>query len=326
MMSPADWLQAWQSDGVKVASAELMYYRSKVGAFARLQRLRPARSQTGVLQSKIKGRGMEFDEVRHYQAGDDVRSIDWRVTARTGSPHTKLFREERERPVLFVVDLSHAMHFGSQLLLKSVQACHLVAALAWQAVSHGDRVGTLIGNPQGHSELRPQARHHGVMRIIQQLLQQQHQSLNSWQPQAQNDTTAAALNANDVWQHLLQRAQQLAKPGTRIYLISDWAAPQPQQLQLLQALQRHCQVHAIQVFDPLERALPSQLAGHNLSFTDNTRQWLMPAYASVQRQQFQQFAIQQQQALQHLMQQHGVLLTEVSAAQALEQQWPELRL
>lgn len=321
MMRAADWLQAWQSNGVQVASAELMYYRTKVAAFARLQRMRPARSQSGALQSKIKGRGMEFDEVRHYQAGDDVRSIDWRVTARTGSPHTKLFREERERPVLFVVDLSYAMHFGSALLLKSVQACHIVAALAWQAVSQGDRVGALIGNPQGHNELRPQARQHGVMRIIQQLIQQQQQSLASWQQQPRGGSSA-----EQVWHNLLQRTQQLAKPGTRIYLISDWAAQQPHHGQLLQALQRHCQVQAIQIFDPLERALPQQLSGYNLSLTDQTQQWLLPAHSNASRQQFQQLASQHQQNLQQALQQQGLQLTEVSAAQAIEQQWPELHL
>lgn len=321
MMSPADWLQTWQSDGVNVASAELMYYRGKVPAFARLQRMRSARSQTGVLQSKIKGRGMEFDEVRHYQAGDDVRSIDWRVTARTGAPHTKLFREERERPVLFVVDLSHAMHFGSTLLLKSVQACHLVAALAWQAVSRGDRVGALIGSPQGHSELRPQGRHHGVLRIIQQLLQQQQHSLTSWQQPA-----ATALSSAEVWQALLQRTQQLAKPGTQIYLISDWAAYQPQHGQLLQALQRHCQVRAIQVYDPLERQLPEQLRGYNLSLTDHARQLRLPAYTNASRQHFASFASAMQQQLQQGLAQQGLELTQVSAAEALEQQWPELRL
>lgn len=319
MMRPEDWLQTWHSDGVKVASAELMYYRSKVAAFARLQRMRPARSHSGAMQSKVKGRGMEFDEVRHYQAGDDVRSIDWRVTARTGAPHTKLFREERERPVLFVVDLSHAMHFGSALLLKSVQACHLVAALAWQAVSRGDRVGALIGSPQGHSELRPQARQHGVMRIIQQLIQQQQQSLDSWQQQPTS-------NATEVWYHLLQRAQQLAKPGTRIYLISDWATHQPQHAQLVQALQRHCQVQAIQLFDPLERQLPNPLNGFNLSLTDNHQQWLLPAHNSARRQQFEQLAQAHQQQLQQALQQQGLALVQVNAAQALEQQWPELQL
>ena len=322
MMSPADWLQTWQSDGVKVASAELMYYRSKVPAFARLQRMRPARSQTGVLQSKIKGRGMEFDEVRQYQAGDDVRSIDWRVTARTGSPHTKLYREERERPVLFVVDLSHAMHFGSIFLFKSVQACHLVAALAGQAVSKGDRVGALIGSPQGHSEVRPQGRHHGVMRIIQQLLQHQHQSLASWQQPSNNQAPPSA----DVWQALLQRTQQLAKPGSQIYLISDWAARQPQHGQLLQALQRHCQLRAMQVYDPLERQLPKQLQGYNLSLTDNTQQLRLPAYANASRQYFTEFVSNAQQRLQQSLTEQGLQLLQVSAAEALEQQWPELRL
>lgn len=321
MMSPTDWLQTWHSDGVHVGSAELMYYRSKVAAFSRLQRSRPARSTNGALQSKIKGRGMEFDEVRHYQAGDDVRTIDWRVTARTGSPHTKLFREERERPVLFVVDLSHAMHFGSSLLLKSVQACHLVAALAWQAVSRGDRVGALIGSAEGHSEIRPQARQHGVMQIIQQLIQQQQYSISSWQQHGSADN-----RAEQVWQKLLERTQQLAKPGTRIYLLSDWAATKEPHWQLLQALQRHCQVQAIQLYDPLERQLPKRLVGYNLSLTDSVRQWRMPAHTADTRQQFQQFAASQQQQLEQAMQQHGIVLSQVSAASALEQQWPELRL
>lgn len=322
MMSPAAWLQTWHSDGVHVGSAELLYYRSKVAAFAQLQRQRPPRSHNGAVLSKRKGRGMEFDEVRHYQAGDDVRSIDWRVTARTGTVHTKLFREERERPVLFVLDLSHAMHFGSALLLKSVQACHVVAALAWRAVQRGDRVGLLIGSAQGHSELRPQARQHGVMRIIQQLVQQQQQSLSSWQ---QHDSVASA-DQSDVWGNLLQRTQQLVKPGTRIYLLSDWAAQQPQHWPLIQALRAHCQVQAVQLFDPLERQLPAQLSRFNLSLTDAQRLWRLPAYDASSRQQFEQRMSAQQQQFEQAMQQHGIALSQVTAAQPLEQQWPELRL
>ena len=91
-------------------------------------------------RSRFRGRGMDFDEVRIYQPGDDVRTIDWRVTAKTEIPHTKIFREERERPVLVVCDLRQAMFFGSQRL-KSVVACEVAAALGWAGLNANDRVG-----------------------------------------------------------------------------------------------------------------------------------------------------------------------------------------
>jgi hypothetical protein len=159
------------------------------------------------------------------------------------------------------------------------------------------------------------------MQIVQQLIQQQQSSISSWQL----DQPPAAAD-QQVWQKLLQRAQQLAKPGTRIYLLSDWATQQPSHWQLLQALQRHCQVHAVQLYDPLERQLPRQLSGYNLSLTDSIRHWRMPAHASNSRSEFQQYAAQQQLLLEQAMQQHGLVISQVSAAAALEQQWPELRL
>ncbi len=125
------WLEKLHSDGLQPTMQELLYYRTRLPAIARHKRNLPAISQSGPLLSKTRGRGMEFDEVRHYQAGDDIRAIDWRVTARTGKPHTKLYREEKERPVFLVTDLALTQLFGSQLLFKSVQACPLTAALAW---------------------------------------------------------------------------------------------------------------------------------------------------------------------------------------------------
>src|SRR5690554_5148832 len=183
--SPQQWLELWHSNGVQVSSHELMYYRSKASAFARYRRLHPPPGQSGALLSKFKGRGMEFDEFRHYQAGDDIRAIDWRVTARTGTPHTKLFREERERPVFVVVDLSHSMQFGTQLLFKSVQACHLAAVVAWLTVARGDRIGAVIGSQAGHVEVKPQGRDHGAQQVIHQLVTQQHAALELWLSQRQ---------------------------------------------------------------------------------------------------------------------------------------------
>ena len=116
-------------------------------------------------RSRFRGRGMDFDEVRIYQPGDDVRSIDWRVTAKTQTPHTKIFREERERPVLVVADFA-AMFFGSQRL-KSVVACEIAAARA--GLNANDRVGGLIFGPQQQTEIKARRSHHAVLQFIHDL-------------------------------------------------------------------------------------------------------------------------------------------------------------
>ena len=134
---------------------------------------------SGNYLARSKGRGMEFDEVRHYQNGDDIRAIDWRVTARTGKTHTKLFKEEVERPVLIATDLSENMLFGSQLLFKSVQAAHLASLVAWHAKSRGDRVGGIVFNQHYHAELKPRSRLQGVLHYLHILSQVHHKSIKS---------------------------------------------------------------------------------------------------------------------------------------------------
>ena len=319
MTNASEWLQQWHSDGIQVGSAELMYYRSKVGAFARHRKLHPPKAQTGALLSKTRGRGMEFDEVRHYQAGDDVRAIDWRVTARTGTPHTKLYREERERPVMFVVDLSPTQHFGSALLLKSVLACHLTAAMAWLAVQRGDRVGALIGHPQRHVEIRPQARQHGVLRIIHALVELQNESLADWQ-QSSASTNQATLD------DLLQRAQQVAKPGTIIHIISDWQHFTSGTFTKLQALQRHCSLQVLQCSDPLEHQFPTALAQQDVALSDGLQQLEFAAGEQQQRNAYRAEHTQLQQQLLGQFQQLNLELHQFSAARALEEQWPEVML
>ena len=116
-------------------------------------------------KSRFRGRGMDFDQVRIYQPGDDVRSIDWRVTARTQVPHTKIFSEERERPILVISDLRSPMFFGSQRL-KSVVACEISAALAWAGLSANDRAGGLIFGQQEQMDVKPRRSHHAVLKFI----------------------------------------------------------------------------------------------------------------------------------------------------------------
>ncbi|HIP76083.1 MAG TPA: DUF58 domain-containing protein, partial [Psychromonas hadalis] len=159
------------STGVDLQLDELLSYKQQ----AKLRLIAPAspsfRQQSGNYLAKIKGRGMEFSEVRQYQAGDDVRSIDWAVTARTGKAHTKLFQEEKERPVFILLDLSNSMIFGSQFVFKSVQAAHLCALLSWQSKKKNDRIGGIVFNQYRVVELKPSARNKGLLSFLNQSIE-----------------------------------------------------------------------------------------------------------------------------------------------------------
>lgn len=240
--SPAQWLIALQSEGCRLGLSELLAYRQLRTLRANQLRTVPARGRGGNSLSKLKGRGMEFDEVRHYQSGDDIRAIDWRVTARTGQAHTKLFREEKERPIFFFIDFGPSMLFGSELLFKSVQAAHICAALAWQAAYRGDRIGGLVFNQDRHAETKPQGRDKGVLRFLHQLVEV-HQG-------ARPGVELAPFASN------LKRLRQLVKTGAQVYLISDFHQLDKSMLSDLRAISQHNAMQAILLTDPLELQLP----------------------------------------------------------------------
>lgn len=156
-----------------------------------------------------RGRGLEFEEVRPYAPGDDVRSIDWRVTARRGRVHTKLFREERERPVWLLVDLQPGMFFGSRRQTKSALAVRAAALLAWTATGGGDRVGAVIRNGAESRCLVPRAREGGVLRILTELL--------ALQPQA------PAMPVGHNLREALALLRPLVHPGSLVLALSDFA-------------------------------------------------------------------------------------------------------
>lgn len=243
--SISEWLSIMQSQGATLSLPELLDYRRYRSMKVNGKNRNPARGRGGASLSRFKGRGMEFDEVRHYQNGDDIRAIDWRVTARTGKTHTKLFREEKERPVFIMTDFSSRMLFGSTLLFKSVQAAHAAAAIAWQSAYRGDRVGGLMFNDYKHQEVKPLSRDKGVLRFIHSLVESHQQALNSRQPAVQT------LNDN------LQRLQKLIKTGAEVYLLSDFHELNAKSVETLRALSLHNKVQAILLQDPMEQQLPA---------------------------------------------------------------------
>ena len=209
----------------------------------RAQNARIVGNRAGSKLSKLKGRGVDLAEVRAYQPGDDIRSIDWRVTARTNKPHTKIFREERERPTLIVIDQSQNMFFGSKLRLKSVAVADIAARIAWQTLAAGDRVGGLVvGNEEARLH-KPYRTTKAVARLLNDIA-----NLN----QALNRNTHRTLSHDDM----MLRIRRLARSNYRIFVLSDFSGSLDSWTDHLQKLAKHNSVTAVHIYDPIELQLP----------------------------------------------------------------------
>ncbi|PXX90983.1 DUF58 domain-containing protein [Marinobacter vulgaris] len=216
----------------------------------KLPAARPVRSrQAGLQRSPRRGRGMAFAEVRQYQPGDDIRSIDWRVTARRQSPHTKLYEEERERPVLLLCDLGPSLFFASTGAYKQVRSAQLVGILAWLALWSGDQVGGIVFNGRELTVQRPARRKKSVLRLLDTIARQQRVAREEQDLPPAKDTVADLDTA-------LQEARRVAHTGSRIFVVSDFLNITPDTSRLLGSLARHNTVSALRVIDPLELKLP----------------------------------------------------------------------
>jgi len=203
------------------------------------------RLMSGSFRSGLRGRGMEFLETRHYLAGDDPRAIDWRVTARTGHAHTKVFQEERERPILFLLDYHPSHFFASRVAYKSILASRLATLLAWVAAAQGNRIGGIITAPYGHTEIRPKAGKHGVLHWIQVMLKQ-YDIAASQSPQ-QNP---------DYLDQSLKQLRRVSHTGSLICVCSDFWHLGAQGQKYLQQLAQHNDLLTCFIYDPLEQQLP----------------------------------------------------------------------
>ena len=249
--------------GAYVSAEQLLRLRFRPVPKAPLRTKNLTGRQAGLRLSKHKGRGVDFAEVRLYQPGDDIRSIDWRVTARKNVPHTKVFREERERPALLFVDQSQHMFFGSQQRLKSVAAAELAARIAWQITATGDRVGGMVLDNLGHHMFRPFRTVRATGRMLQQV------ALSNQQLARPTPDTADAEAAHTRLRDALTALTLLRQRRNQVFVISDLAGPLDLWQSSLLRLARHHHVHVVQICDPLDSELPS--AGvYNIAHGDQT--------------------------------------------------------
>lgn len=318
----ASLLSSISSNGIELSIDELIQYQNKASLIDLAARKNQHGQMSGNYLSRSKGRGMEFDEVRHYQNGDDIRAIDWRVTARTGKTHTKLFREEVERPVLVVTDLNSSMLFGSKLLFKSIQAAHLAALVTWHAKIRGDRIGGIVFNQHKHSELKPRSRKQGVLHYLHNLVAT-HQHTVALEQQQQNETLSNEQiqnNANAAFEENCARLRQLARPGSLVYLITDGNHISQETIRHLSHISRHCELVVCLVSDPLEHDLPTSKFKMNVAVSNGkTRQQLLigdNSYAD----EYHQHANKIVQHKEALLLKAGARILHFSSGQTLEQQ------
>ncbi len=203
----------------------------------------------GNTRSRFRGRGMEFEEVRRYQPGDDIRTIDWKVTARASGTYTKLFREERERPCHIIVDQRSAMFFGSTQQFKSVLAAELATALAWASLASGDRIGGQVIGDTVELDVRAKNNRHAVMKLIHNI-----HTLNT---QLLEQPTSVA-NSKLSLTHCLNECSRVVRPGSAVFVISDFNDLNSDSLKILTSISQHNDLTLVHVFDPIEQALPQR--------------------------------------------------------------------
>ncbi len=206
----------------------------------------------GARLTRLRGRGIDFSEVRLYQPGDDARAIDWRVTARKTKPHTKIYREERERPTVVVVDQQRSMFFGSTARLKSVAAVEAAAILAWHSMDAGDRVGGLVIDESRDWIVRPHRSPRTVVRLLGRLAKSNRALFDAQTlPSAVREVTS-----RDGLKAALDHLLRLARNGFRVFLISDFSSFDAETRHRIERLARHNDVVLVRVTDPLDEDLP----------------------------------------------------------------------
>ncbi len=204
----------------------------------------PRAVMSGSHLSSFHGRGIEFDEVRPYQPGDDVRNMDWQVTARTGKPHSKLFREERERPVILMLDFRPAMFFATAGALKAVLATEYASLLSWGIFQQGDRLGSLIFSHDNASPtvLKPKRGQRYVLRSLGAMVQHE-----AWH--TDNHSSASLL-------YSLRQSMRLVGTGGLIMIVSDGRGVDDDCRALLQQSLRHHDIIFVWLYDEFETKLP----------------------------------------------------------------------
>lgn len=258
--------------------------------------------------SKLRGRGLDFEEVRRYVNGDDIRNIDWKVTARTRVTHTKVFTEEKERPVFTIVDQSSRMLFGSVQYTKSVVAAQLAAISAFRTLKVGDRFGGLVFNDSSESYIQPKRSRAAVLRYLEQVVEYNEQLVSREKIEA----VPARLN------EMLKRTQATVTHDYVVTVISDFLTLNEETKKHLINLAQHNDVILVRVTDPFEKNAPQErvLMGDG----DNQLEWKNARHQSTLLQQ----SIDEREMLFATLRKYGIVSLNIDTATTVEEQLKEI--
>jgi uncharacterized protein (DUF58 family) len=230
-------------DDIYTSLRALMRLRYSARGFSYLPR-QPVRSLlSGRKRSRLRGRGLDFDELRHYRPGDDIRTMDWRVTNRTGKPHVRVYTEERDRPVIVMVDQRLPMFFGSRQKMKSVIAAEVAALTAWRVLAVGDRVGAILFNDTRSIEVKPTRNQRKVIGWLGELASMN----NELSVAPKHRSNPAGLTA------ALRMLERSIGHDYLVVLVSDFHGWNDAALKTICRINRHNDILCALVFDPLER-------------------------------------------------------------------------
>jgi len=232
---------------IQVSLQELLSLKMFAKQFS-LRSLKSKNANSGQKICPLLARGMEFAESRRYLPTDDVRSIDWRVTARTGKAHTKLFSEEKMRQMILVADMRTPMFFATKGVFKSVQAALLMGCVGWHAAENGDKVGGLIFEDTSFFECKPAVGKRGLLPFLQAIAQT---SKNE-----DHKKTAHATSKSDAMDQAVRNLKKLSTPGSLIFMVSDFRHFSKVAKDLLVQISNHCDLCLCFINDPLEADFP----------------------------------------------------------------------
>jgi uncharacterized protein (DUF58 family) len=243
--------------------------------------------------SRLRGRGLNFEEIRRYLPGDDIRNMDWRVTARTRKPHVRVYTEERDHPVLLLIDQRQNMFFGSRRAMKSVVAAEAAALAAWRVFFQGDRIGAVVFNDHDIIEIKPHRSRNQVIRILEAVTRFNHQL----------SADSAHTPNPEMYNEALRRSLRLASHDYLLASISDGYGVGPETFRLGTQIAEHNDVIVLFIYDTLEESLPD--AGR-LVFGQGVQQMEVDSGNATLRQKFNTRFQDRFNSIEHFCRQRSV--------------------
>jgi len=288
-------------DGIHLQLSELLGASLPRFQLVKSKRKLPSMATlNGQTRSRFRGQGMEFEEVRAYLPGDDIRNIDWRVTARTGTTHTKVFTEDKEQLVFGILNQQQRLFFGSKKALKSVIAAHYFANILNQARDQGHRVGAFLFDDHNHREFKPSNRRKHLMHILSDVEKNHNLQIE----QIKTSGFETQQHQGDNLSATLQRLTKIARPGSKIHIISDLLPDADKIWESISLLARHNQLQIWCIIDILDWFIPS---ANELTISDGNQKKTL-WFSKNRSQQYQNDFLTKIQNMQNKVWQSGAEL------------------